>query len=255
MFFNEVAKIQNYFFYIFARTNFKNMAQEKFAVIGAGHFGQAISLALSEKGHEVLVIDNDINVIQEISEDVAYAVCVDATNKRALLNENILNFDAVIVSIGNDFVGRLLCTANLLDVGVKRIICRVMGKSQRTILEKMGITEFLSPEDEVGTLLAERLTNPNMISYLQLPDGYKIAEVITPNRLIGLSVGDINFRDNHRLSLITIRRNFEENVAGKTDTKQHILGVPDNKTIIQEGDVFVIFGKEHDIDNFIKINL
>ncbi len=231
------------------------MAQEKFAVIGAGHFGQAISLSLSEKGHEVLVIDNDINVIQEISEDVAYAVCVDATNKRALLNENILHFDAVIVSIGNDFVGRLLCTANLLDVGVKRIICRVMGKSQRTILEKMGITEFLSPEDEVGTLLAERLTNPNMISYLQLPDGYKIAEVITPNRLIGLSVGDINFRDNHRLSLITIRRNFEENVAGKTDTKQHILGVPDNKTIIQEGDVFVIFGKEHDIDNFIKINL
>lgn len=231
------------------------MAQEKFAVIGAGHFGQAISLALSEKGHEVLVIDNDINVIQEISEDVAYAVCVDATNKRALLNENILSFDAVIVSIGNDFVGRLLCTANLLDVGVKRIICRVMGKSQRTILEKMGITEFLSPEDEVGTLLAERLTNPNMISYLQLPDGYKIAEVITPKRLIGLSIGDINFRDNHRLSLITIRRNFEELVADKLDTKQHILGVPDNKTIIQDGDVFVIFGKEHDIDNFIKINL
>ncbi|MBO7630360.1 MAG: TrkA family potassium uptake protein [Bacteroidales bacterium] len=231
------------------------MAQEKFAVIGAGHFGQAISLALSEKGHEVLVIDNDINVIQEISEDVAYAVCVDATNKRALLNENILSFDAVIVSIGNDFVGRLLCTANLLDVGVKRIICRVMGKSQRTILEKMGITEFLSPEDEVGTLLAERLTNPNMISYLQLPDEYKIAEVITPKRLIGLSIGDINFRDNHRLSLITIRRNFEELVADKLDTKQHILGVPDNKTVIQDGDVFVIFGKEHDIDNFIKINL
>lgn len=231
------------------------MAQEKFAVIGAGHFGQAISLALSEKGHEVLVIDNDINVIQEISEDVAYAVCVDATNKRALLNEDILSFDAVIVSIGNDFVGRLLCTANLLDVGVKRIICRVMGKSQRTILEKMGITEFLSPEDEVGTLLAERLTNPNMISYLQLPDGYKIAEVITPNKLIGLSIGDINFRDNHRLSLITIRRNFEELVADKIDTKQHILGVPDNKTVIQDGDVFVIFGKEHDIDNFIKINL
>ena len=102
------------------------MAQEKFAVIGAGHFGQAISLALSEKGHEVLVIDNDINVIQEISEDVAYAVCIDATNKRALLNENILNFDAVIISIGNDFVGRLLCTANLIDLGVKRIICRVM---------------------------------------------------------------------------------------------------------------------------------
>lgn len=231
------------------------MAQEKFAVIGAGHFGQAISLALSEKGHEVLVIDSNINVVQDIAEDVAYAVCVDATNKRALLNENIQNFDVVIVAIGNDFVGRLLCTANLLDLGVKRIICRVMGKSQRTILEKMGITEFLSPEDEVGALLAERLTNPNIISYLQLPDGYKIAEIISPNRLIGLTLGDINFRDNHKLSLITIRRNFEELVADKVSFQQHIIGVPETSTIIQKDDVFVLFGKEHDIDNFIKINL
>lgn len=231
------------------------MAQEKFAVIGAGHFGQAISLALSEKGHEVLVIDSNINVVQDIAEDVAYAVCVDATNKRALLNENIQNFDVVIVAIGNDFVGRLLCTANLLDLGVKRIICRVMGKSQKTILEKMGITEFLSPEDEVGALLAERLTNPSIISYLQLPDGYKIAEIISPSRLIGLTLGDINFRDNHKLSLITIRRNFEELVADKVSLQQHIIGVPETGTIIQKDDVFVLFGKEHDIDNFIKINL
>ena len=36
------------------------MAQKKFAVIGAGQFGQAISLALSEKGFEVLVIDKDM---------------------------------------------------------------------------------------------------------------------------------------------------------------------------------------------------
>lgn len=231
------------------------MAQEKFAVIGAGHFGRAISLALSEKGNEVLVIDSDISVVQDISEDVAYAVCIDATNKRALMNENIQNFDVVIVAIGNDFVGRLLCTANLLDLNIKRIICRTMGESQHTILEKMGITEFLSPEDEVGALLAERLTNPNMISYLQLPDDYKIAEIIAPIRLIGLTLGDINFRNNHKLSLITIRRDYEEIVADKFGKQQHIIGVPDTSTVIQEGDVFVLFGKDHDIENFIKINL
>lgn len=230
------------------------MAQERFAIIGAGHFGSAIALALSERGAEVLVIDSDINLIQDISDDVAYAVSIDATNKRALIGENIEDFDAVVVAIGNDFVARLLCAANLLDLNVKRIICRTMGENQRIILEKMGITEFLSPEDEIGTLFAERLLNPNMISYLQLPDEYKIAEILAPSRLIGMTLGDIDFRDNHRLSLITIRRAYEELISDKVGTKEHIIGVPDTSTVIKDKDIFVLFGKSKDLENFIKIN-
>jgi trk system potassium uptake protein TrkA len=119
----------------------------------------------------------------------------------------------------------------------------------------MGITEFLSPEDELATLLAERLSNPNILSYLQLPDEYRIASIITPDRLEGLTLGDVNFRDNHHLSLVTIRRNFEEIENKELTMKQHIIGVPDNSTVIRKGDVFVLFGKDRDIDNFIKINL
>lgn len=234
------------------------MVKERFVVIGAGHFGKAIATALSEKGAEVLVIDSDVNVVQDISDDVAYAVCIDATNKRALINENIQDFDAVIVSIGNDFVKRLLCAANLLDLEIKRIICRAMGDNQRIILEKMGITEFLSPEDEIGKLFAERLMNPSILSYLQLPDEYKIAEILAPSRLVGISLGEINFRDNHRLSLITIRRAYEEIIEEKIGKKigkeEHVVGVPDTSTVIEENDIFVLFGKSNDIENFIKIN-
>ena len=114
------------------------MSQKKFAVIGAGQFGQAISLALSEKGFEVLVIDKDMKKVQSISDDVAYAVCTDATDKRALLNENIKDFDAVIVAIGDDFVERLLCISNLIDLGIDKIYCRTKGAHQQTILENLA---------------------------------------------------------------------------------------------------------------------
>lgn len=230
------------------------MANERFAVIGAGHFGSSIAIALSEQGAEVLVIDSDMKVIQELNEDVAYTVCIDASNKKALVGENIQDFDVVIIAIGNDFEKRLLCAANLLDLNVKRIICRTMGNNQRLILEKMGITEFLSPEDEIGVVVAERLLNPNIISYLQLPDGHRIAEILTPQRLIGMTLGDINFRDNHKLSLITIKRDFEEFSTTEAKKSQHIIGVPDNTTVIQENDCFVIFGQNQDIENFIKVN-
>ena len=208
------------------------MSNERFAIIGAGHFGSSIATALSERGAEVLVIDSDIKVIQDLSEEVAYSVCIDATNKRALLAENIQDFDAVVVAIGEDFVKRLLCTANLLDIGVKRIICRTMGNNQRTILEKMGITEFLSPEDEVGTLFAERLLNP---------------------KTVGLTIADLNLRDAYRLSLITIRRSFSTEENGDNSTS-HIIGVPENSTDIQADDCFVMFGRSQDIENFIKKN-
>lgn len=238
----------------FCPQNSLNMSAEKFAVIGVGHFGSAIARALSERGAEVLVIDSNINLIQDISEEVAYAVSIDATNKKALIGENIQDYDTVVIAIGNDFIARLLCAANLMDLNIKRIICRSMGENQRIILKKMGITEFLSPEDEIGTLLAERLLNPSMISYLQLPDEYKIAEILTPSRLIGMTLGDINFRDNHHLSLITIRRAYEEVMQDRVDVTEHIIGVPDTSTVIKKDDVFVLFGKSYDLENFVKVN-
>jgi len=228
---------------------------KKIAVIGAGHFGSAIATALSEKGAEVLVIDNDINVIQNISDDVAFAVCCDATNKRALLAENILDYDVAIIAIGNAFVARLLCAATLLDIGVKRIISRTMGENQTIILEKMGITEFLSPEDEIGQVVADRLMNPNLITYLQLPEEYKVAEILVPDSIVGKTVGEVGFRDNFKMSLITIRWKVEEpNAKSKIIQKEHVAGVPDNNVLIEKDDVLVVFAKSKDIDHFIKAN-
>jgi len=230
------------------------MKNEKIAVIGAGRFGTAIAKALSIKGVEVLVIDSTLSIIQDISDDVAYAVCVDATNKRALEAESIVDYDTVIVAIGNDFEARLLCVANLLDLKVKRIVCRTLGENQKLILEKMGITEFLSPEDEVGVIVAERMLNPNILTYLQLPDQYKIAEVLTPPRIVGKTIEEVNFRDSYRISLITIRRE-SYNSVDTTKVEEHIIGVPATSDIVDANDVFVLFGKSVDIETFINSNL
>lgn len=227
---------------------------EKFAVIGAGHFGTAIAVTLSKKGAEVMVIDTNQDKIDAINDEVSYAVCLDATDKKALMSQDIKGFDAVVVAIGQNFEARLLCAAVLLDIGVKKIICRSLGMSQRLILDKMGVTEILSPEDEVALIVAERLMNPSIISYLQLPDDHRIAEVLAPRKIAGRTYGDLNLRDRYKLSMITIKRDFLEIIDKQECTIQHIIGVPDTKTIIQPNDSLVIFGKNRDIERFIEIN-
>ena len=227
---------------------------EKFAVIGIGHFGRAMAISLSKRGAEVMVMDLDEEKIDSINDKVAYAVALDATDKRALIQQEIADFDAVVIAIGENFEARLLCATILMDIGVKRIICRSLGSRQKLILKKMGIEEILSPEDEVAVLVSERLLNPSLLSYLQFPDDYRVAEVMTPPNIAGKAYGEINFRDKYKLSLITLKRDFVEYVKDNQQTIQHIIGVPDSKTIIQADDSLVLFCKNRDLERFIEIN-
>ncbi len=230
------------------------MATAKYAVIGIGQFGRAIANALSAKGAEVMAIDSDVEIIDNIGDEVAYAVALDATDAKALRSQGIESFDAVVVAIGSDFEQRLLCSSILLDLDVKRIITRANGKAQRIILEKMGIKEILSPEEEVGVVVAERLLNPNIVSYLQLPDNHRIVEVIAPAGCVDKTLGEIDLRNRYKLSLITVKQEVLVTKTGKTEVEHHIVGVPDSKQIVTSSDRLLIFGHTTDIERFLEIN-
>lgn len=230
------------------------MNGNKYAVIGIGQFGRAIAKAISAKGYEVMAIDSNHEIIDSISDDVAYAVALDATDKRALQGQGIEEFDAVVVAIGSDFEKRLLCASILLDLHIKRIITRANGEAQRIILEKMGITEVLSPEEEVGVIVAERMLNPSIVSYLQLPDNHRVVELLSPKNCINKTFGEINLRDKYKLSLITVKEELINIVDGKEVVEHHIIGVPDSKQTLQATDRLVIFGHAKDIDRFLEIN-
>ncbi len=230
------------------------MNHGKFAVIGLGQFGRAIAKSLAKRGADVLAIDTEPELVEKISDNVAYAVVMDGSDKKALLSNDIADFDAVIVAIGSDFQQLLMCVVVLMELKVPRIIARATGKNSRMILEKMGVKEILSPEDEVGVIVAERLTNPSLMSYLQLPDEYRVAEIKTPRNLAGRTHEEINLRDKYNLSLITIKGMEETEEDGEKRKELHIKGVPVSSTVIKENDFLIVFGKDRDIQKFIEIN-
>lgn len=231
------------------------MQKSRFAVIGLGRFGSIIARNLARKGAEVLAIDSDENHVEDIQDDVALAVCLDATDKKALVSQNIQDMDAVVVCIGENFEAILLCTVLLQELNVKRIISRANGKQQRLILEKLGQVEILSPEFEVGKIVAEQLLNPSIVSVLQLPDNYEIAEVKSPKGSLNRSLQDIDLRGKYNLNLITIKREYEKkDESGEILFDQHVIGVPGPDTVIYDTDTIVLFGTAKDIQRFIDIN-
>jgi len=96
--------------------------------------------------------------------------------------------------------------------------------------------------------------NPTVLSYLQLPDNYRIVEVLTPRGVVGKSILELNLRDNYRLSLITIKEECSTMQNGIACTEYHVTGVPDSSYVIKATDRLVLFGTNHDIDRFIEVN-
>jgi len=230
------------------------MINQKYAVIGVGKYGSTIARRLSEKGAEVFAFDNDYNKIENIKDDVAFAVAIDCTDAKALLSQGIKDIDVAIVAIGENFEATVLTSANLIDLGVKRIIARASGANQKLILNKIGIEEILSPEDEVAFVVREKLLNPSIISFLQLPDDYEIAEIKAPKGIIQRSISDIDFRNNYELTLVTVKREFEVKNGKEIVIEQHLIGVPSGETKIEEKDTLVIYGTKTHVERFLEIN-
>lgn len=226
----------------------------KFAVIGLGQFGFAIARALAREGSEVMAIDNDTEHVERIKDDVAHAITLDATDRKALESQNIQELDAVVVAIGEDFEALLMTTVQLMELKVPRIIARAANDQQRMILQKLGITEILSPEEEVGRTFAKTLLNPNIKSFLPLPDGYEIVEINTPKKIADKTVSDVDLRKRYNLNLITIKRAFEETKDGKMIQKEHIIGVPRPDTVLLDSDVLIVLGKANDVERFVQLN-
>ena len=219
----------------------------RFAVIGLGQFGHSIAITLAERGAEVIAIDINLDLVEAIKDEVAYAVSLDSTDVKALRSQNIQDIDAVVVAIGENFEGLLLTCVLLQELKVGRIIARAANAQQRMILDKIGIKEILSPEDTVGKSVAETLVHPNIRSFLSLPDNYEIVEIQAPKRILNHTVQEIALRERYNINLITIRRRFHEVHNNMVIVTEHITGVPNAGTKIKSGDILVVMGKGPDV--------
>jgi trk system potassium uptake protein TrkA len=226
----------------------------RFAVIGLGQFGYSVARNLASRGAEVLAIDKDIDLVEEIRDDVAYAVALDATDFKALSSQSIADMDAVLVAIGENTEGLLLTVVQLLELKAKRIIARAMSQQQKLILQKLGITEIISPEEEIGMMVAEMLLNPNMKAILPLPDNYEIVEIQVPRRVFKRSLKDIGLAENFRLELIAIKRKYEEYFDARKRSVEHLIIRPSEDTELEYSDVIIVLGKSQDVGKFIEFN-
>ena len=226
------------------------MKSMRYVVIGIGKYGSRIALEMAGRGAEVFAIDCVEERVEQVADEVAIAITMDSTDPKALRSQKLEGMDAAVVAIGENFEATVLTTLNLMDLGIPRVIVRASGRDQERILRKLGVEEILAPETEFAGIVAERLMNPNLRGFLELPDDFEIAEIKAPTGCVGRTLGDIDLTNRYELRLITIRRTYKE--QGRD--QEHLIGIPRPDTTVQETDTLVVFGTLGNVNRLLEVN-
>ncbi|MFH1868074.1 MAG: TrkA family potassium uptake protein [Candidatus Omnitrophota bacterium] len=217
----------------------------QFAVIGLGRFGSSIAKTLSEKGCQVLAIDTDEDKVQDFSEIVAQAVCLDATDEKALRAVGIENIDVAVVSVGNNIESSILITLMLKEIGIKEVIAKSVTEEQGKVLKRVGADKIIFPERDMGIRLASALTSPGVSEFIGLSSECSIIEIEPPDAFIGKTLKQLNLRVEAGLNIIAIKN---KDKAGH----ESVNPIPEADYKIGPEDKLIIVGPNKNIEIFEK---
>lgn len=207
--------------------------KKQFAVIGLGRFGGSVARTLSVLGHEVLGIDNNDDVVQELSNDLTHVVALDIHDEIALRSQGLHNFDSVVVAIG-DTEASLLVTLMLKDFGVENVIVMATGLMHGRMLKKIGANQVIYPHSDMGKRVAYRLAAANVVDFIDL-DGLRVIEIEAPPMLIGKSLKDSGLREKYDVNALAVK------------TRKETLVPPPPDMIIGKDDIVVLIGKNESL--------
>ena len=213
-----------------------------FLVIGLGEFGKSVAKTLFKNKSTVLAIDSSPDLIQQALNEgfIDEAVILDATDELALKNVVKDDFDTAFVSVGDNIQASILITLHLKELGLKNIICKAVNHTQGRVLEKIGATQVVFPEESMGEKIAFSVLRPTIEEYFKFSEDYFIYEVKTPNSYVDKSLSELNLRHKYEINILAIKH---------SDGKMNITSDPNMK--LGKDDLLVVLARESTIGKIV----
>lgn len=204
------------------------MAQ--FAVIGLGRFGAAASLELMRMGHAVLGVDSDAKLVDKYVDRLTRAVIADVTDSAAVEDLGLENYDVVLVAIGEDVQASLLCVVHLKTLGIQTIWVKASSHAQHLILNRLGVTRIVHPEEEMGLRIAQALSYPMVNDYIPIGNGEFVVEIRVSDRLEGKTLSQIVQKAPNAPQVLLIKHHSQATVH------------PPDDHVVHAKDIMVMYG-------------
>ncbi len=179
--------------------------RKQYAVFGLGSFGESVAVALQELGCEVVVVDNHMERIEDISPYVSYAVQADIEDPEVVRSLGARNLDGVVVAVADDMEASIMATLVSKEIGVPYVLAKAKNELHAKVLKKIGADSIIFPEKEIGQSVARNLVSGEFVDWISLSPDYSITEIQVPEKWIGKSLSEIDVRRTKDVNVVGVR--------------------------------------------------
>lgn len=179
--------------------------RKQYAVFGLGSFGESVAVTLQELGCEVVVVDNNMERIENISPYVSYAVQADIEDPEVIRSLGARNLDGVVVAVADDMEASIMATLVSKEIGVPYVLAKAKNDLHAKVLKKIGADSIIFPEKEIGQSVARNLVSGEFVDWISLSPDYSITEIAVPEKWIGKSLSEIDVRRTKDVNVVGVR--------------------------------------------------
>ncbi|MBQ6994767.1 MAG: TrkA family potassium uptake protein [Lachnospiraceae bacterium] len=205
-------------------------------IIGMGRFGHHLAQDFLENGHDVMIIDENEEKVEDMVPYATSTKIGDCTKEEVLKSLGIKNFDVVFVCIGTNFQSSLEITSLVKELGAKRVVSKATRDIQAKFLLRNGADEVIYPEKDIAKKWAERYSLDNIFDYFNLTGDIGVYEVNPLPEWVGKSIRESNISAKHKVIILGVRKQGDEEMK-MLPSADYVINEKEHLMIMAENDV------------------
>ncbi len=218
----------------------------KIVIIGVGTIGRSILKNLSDKGHNITIIDEDKDKIERLIEKYdVHGVVGNGASLDIQREAGMKNADLAIVMTHGDELNVFACMV-AKKLGVKNTIARVRNPEYRrqivAMREELGISMIVNPEKDTATEIVNLINLPAIVQAEHFAKGRVLLVEIDVEADCAL-VGE---------NLISIAKKIKTRVLICAVQRGEDVIIPSGNFTIEEGDKIYFTSDANDLREFLS---
>jgi NhaP-type Na+/H+ or K+/H+ antiporter len=223
----------------FARqiAEFLDVIPMRIIIIGAGNVGRTLARRLEDRGENVVLIEQDVNIVETARNAGLTVHHGDGTDTEVLRSAGAENAKIVATTTGDDDVNLLVAQLADSKFSPETILARVNNPDNVDAFEDLGV-RAISAVDATAMAFDDYIERPSLVNWMsEIGHEGEVQEIeVTSEDLVGKSISEIGPELPPRCLIALVSRNGETIVPDGSCTLERgdrITFIGDNESVAQ----------------------